>query len=31
MVTHDQKLAHEAKRTVQMFDGQISNELVNQE
>ncbi len=31
MVTHDQKLAHEAKRTVQMFDGEISNELVNQE
>jgi putative ABC transport system ATP-binding protein len=31
MVTHDQKLAHEAKRTVQMFDGQISTELVNQE
>jgi putative ABC transport system ATP-binding protein len=23
MVTHDEKLAHEAKRTVQMFDGQI--------
>jgi putative ABC transport system ATP-binding protein len=31
MVTHDQKLAHEAKKTVQMFDGQISTELVNQE
>jgi putative ABC transport system ATP-binding protein len=31
MVTHDQKLAHEAKRTVQMFDGLISNEVVNQQ
>jgi putative ABC transport system ATP-binding protein len=29
MVTHDQKLAHEAKRTVQMLDGLISNEVVN--
>jgi putative ABC transport system ATP-binding protein len=29
MVTHDQRLAHEAKRTVQMLDGLISNELVN--
>jgi putative ABC transport system ATP-binding protein len=31
MVTHDQHLAREAKRTVQMFDGQISAEVVNQE
>ncbi len=31
MVTHDQKLAHEAKRTVQMFDGLISNEAVNEQ
>jgi ABC-type lipoprotein export system ATPase subunit len=30
MVTHDQRLAHEAKRTVQMLDGLISNELVNE-
>lgn len=29
MVTHDQKLAHEAKRTVQMFDGQIVTQVVN--
>jgi putative ABC transport system ATP-binding protein len=29
MVTHDQKLAHEAKRTVQMFDGEICQDLVN--
>jgi len=29
MVTHDQRLAHEAKRTVQMFDGLISSEMVN--
>jgi putative ABC transport system ATP-binding protein len=29
MVTHDEKLAHEAKRTVQMLDGLISNQLVN--
>jgi putative ABC transport system ATP-binding protein len=29
MVTHDQRLAHEAKRTVQMFDGLISSEVVN--
>ena len=31
MVTHDQHLAREAKRTVQMFDGQIISEVVNQE
>ncbi len=31
MVTHDQRLAHEAKRTVQMLDGLISNQLVNQQ
>ena len=30
MVTHDQHLAREAKRTVQMFDGQITSEVVNQ-
>jgi putative ABC transport system ATP-binding protein len=29
MVTHDQRLAKEAKRTVQMFDGEISSVLVN--
>jgi len=29
MVTHDQKLAHEATRTVQMFDGEIHSDLVN--
>lgn len=29
MVTHDQRLANEAKRTVQMFDGLISSEAVN--
>jgi putative ABC transport system ATP-binding protein len=29
MVTHDQKLAHEAKRTVQMFDGEIKSDMVN--
>ncbi|XHH09594.1 MAG: ABC transporter ATP-binding protein [Candidatus Bathyarchaeia archaeon] len=29
MVTHDQKLAHEAKRTVQMFDGEIQSDMVN--
>ena len=29
MVTHDQKLAHEAKRTVQMFDGEICQDVVN--
>jgi putative ABC transport system ATP-binding protein len=31
MVTHDQHLAREAKRIVQMFDGQITSEVVNQE
>jgi putative ABC transport system ATP-binding protein len=31
MVTHDQHLAGEARRTVQMFDGQITSELVNQQ
>jgi putative ABC transport system ATP-binding protein len=29
MVTHDQRLAKEAKRTVQMFDGVITSDLVN--
>jgi len=29
MVTHDQHLAREAKSTVQMFDGQIISEMVN--
>ncbi len=29
MVTHDQQLAREAKRTVQMFDGEIISEAVN--
>jgi len=29
MVTHDQHLAGEAKRTVQMFDGVITQEIVN--
>lgn len=29
MVTHDQHLAREAKRTVQMFDGIISSDVVN--
>ena len=31
MVTHDQNLAREAKRTVQMFDGQITSEVVTQQ
>ena len=30
MVTHDQHLAREAKRTAQMFDGQIISDVVNQ-
>jgi putative ABC transport system ATP-binding protein len=30
MVTHDQHLAREARRTVQMFDGLIISEVVNQ-
>ena len=29
MVTHDQKLAHEAKRTFQMIDGQITKQAKN--
>lgn len=29
MVTHDQRLAKEAKRTVQMFDGEICIDVVN--
>ncbi len=29
MVTHDQHLAREAKRTVEMFDGVISSDVVN--
>jgi putative ABC transport system ATP-binding protein len=29
MVTHDQHLAREARRTVQMFDGEISADVVN--
>jgi len=29
MVTHDQRLAHEAKRTVQMFDGRITAQVEN--
>jgi putative ABC transport system ATP-binding protein len=29
MVTHDQRLAHEAKRTVQMFDGLITAQVEN--
>jgi putative ABC transport system ATP-binding protein len=29
MVTHDEKLAHEAKRIVRMVDGNISEEVVN--
>jgi len=29
MVTHDQRLATQAKRTVQMFDGVITREIVN--
>jgi putative ABC transport system ATP-binding protein len=29
MVTHDEKLAHEAKRTVRMIDGNISEQVVN--
>jgi putative ABC transport system ATP-binding protein len=31
MVTHDEKLAHEAKRTVQMFDGQIIKDSGNEQ
>jgi putative ABC transport system ATP-binding protein len=29
MVTHDQKLAREARRTVEMFDGEIISDVVN--
>jgi putative ABC transport system ATP-binding protein len=29
MVTHDQRLAAQTKRTVQMFDGVITDEAVN--
>ncbi len=29
MVTHDEKLAHEARRTVKMFDGEICSDEVN--
>ncbi|MCW3998700.1 MAG: ABC transporter ATP-binding protein [Candidatus Bathyarchaeota archaeon] len=29
MVTHDEKLAHEATRTIRMVDGQISEQVVN--
>jgi putative ABC transport system ATP-binding protein len=29
MVTHDQRLAREAKRTVQMFDGLVTSNVVN--
>jgi putative ABC transport system ATP-binding protein len=31
MVTHDQHLAREANRIVQMFDGEITSEVVNTE
>jgi putative ABC transport system ATP-binding protein len=31
MVTHDQHLAREATRTAQMFDGEITSEVVNKE
>jgi putative ABC transport system ATP-binding protein len=31
MVTHDQHLAREANRTLQMFDGQFISEVVNQQ
>jgi len=31
MVTHDQHLAREAKRTVQMFDGEITSDVANGE
>jgi predicted ABC-type transport system involved in lysophospholipase L1 biosynthesis ATPase subunit len=29
MVTHDQNLAKEAKRTVKVFDGLIASDMVN--
>ena len=31
MVTHDQHLAREARKTVQMFDGEITSEVVNEQ
>ena len=31
MVTHDQHLAREASRTMQMFDGEITSEVVNKQ
>jgi putative ABC transport system ATP-binding protein len=31
MVTHDQHLAREANRTLEMFDGEITSEVVNQQ
>ncbi len=31
MVTHDQHLAREARRTVEMFDGEISSDVVNRQ
>ena len=31
MVTHDQHLAREARKTLQMFDGEITSEVVNQQ
>ena len=31
MVTHDQHLAREARRTLQMFDGLLSSEVVNEQ
>jgi putative ABC transport system ATP-binding protein len=31
MVTHDQHLAREARRIVQMFDGEITSEVVNEQ
>jgi putative ABC transport system ATP-binding protein len=31
MVTHDQRLAREANRTLQMFDGQFTSEVVNRQ
>jgi putative ABC transport system ATP-binding protein len=29
MVTHDQKLASQARRTVHMIDGEIASDMVN--
>jgi ABC-type lipoprotein export system ATPase subunit len=31
MVTHDERLAHEAKRTIQIIDGVIANDEANGE